>query len=292
MLHKATVLLCDQLDGPSALPAPKCWRRGAARGTWRRWPSRPGRSLTTAPRQLRGGARHQRASMPLYARANNRSPMRQVVEYSEMITLVNLGRAGEARQRLDQKARPGARGTTLRLQHWGPSSTSAWRRASIASTPTRSQCAIAALRSPAPRPARPDRLGPLAALRPGPRLAPPPRAYDARGHQARARHALLWTWMEATPPKRRDPTLPSATKTSTSSPSTDRPRPTPAKVSFAKTSSGVTARAARTGGLPVARVWWRMTLRLHGKPSTSSSRRRRRRACCQRFEAYAMAVAA
>src|SRR5438309_258850 len=40
---------------------------------------------------------HQRAAMTLYARSNAKSPMRQVVEYAEIITLVNLGRVGEAR---------------------------------------------------------------------------------------------------------------------------------------------------------------------------------------------------
>ena len=35
---------------------------------------------------------HQRAAMTLYARSNAKSPMRQVVEYAEIITLVNLGR--------------------------------------------------------------------------------------------------------------------------------------------------------------------------------------------------------
>ena len=45
--------------------------------------------------------------------------MRQVVEYAEMITLVNLGRAGEARQRSRPEAGQGARGDYLRLQHWG-----------------------------------------------------------------------------------------------------------------------------------------------------------------------------
>src|SRR6201999_1389498 len=65
------------------------------------------------------GLQHQRASMALYACANARSPMRQVVEYAEMITLVNLGRAGEARQRLDQKHGVVPEGDYLRLQHWG-----------------------------------------------------------------------------------------------------------------------------------------------------------------------------
>ena len=62
---------------------------------------------------------HQRAAMTLYARGNAKSPMRQVVEYAEIITLVNLGRVGEARQRFDQKQGKVPEGDYLRMQHWG-----------------------------------------------------------------------------------------------------------------------------------------------------------------------------
>jgi tetratricopeptide (TPR) repeat protein len=61
---------------------------------------------------------HQRAAMALYARSRRRSPMRQVVEYAEVITLVNLDRVGEARQRLDQKHGKVPDGDYLRMQHW------------------------------------------------------------------------------------------------------------------------------------------------------------------------------
>jgi tetratricopeptide (TPR) repeat protein len=62
---------------------------------------------------------HQRAAMTLYAKSNTRSPMRQVVEYAEIFTLVNLGRVGEARQRFDQKQGKVPEGDYLRMQHWG-----------------------------------------------------------------------------------------------------------------------------------------------------------------------------
>ena len=42
-----------------------------------------------------------------------------MVEYAEIITLVNLGRVGEARQRFDQKQGKVPEGDYLRMQHWG-----------------------------------------------------------------------------------------------------------------------------------------------------------------------------
>ena len=59
--------------------------------------------------------------------------MRQVVEYAEITTLVNLGRVGEARQRLEQKQGEVPEGDYLRLQHWVRSCTCAWPRASTGS---------------------------------------------------------------------------------------------------------------------------------------------------------------
>jgi hypothetical protein len=119
LLHKATVLLVhDQLDEAEAL-----LRKVLA--SWRC----PRHMAALAEQNLgavynrRGNFEealaHQRAAMTLYARGNNKSPMRQVVEYAEMITLVNLGRVGEARQRLDQKHGVVPEGDYLRLQHWG-----------------------------------------------------------------------------------------------------------------------------------------------------------------------------
>jgi hypothetical protein len=119
MLHKATVLLVhDQLDEAEAL-----LRKVLA--SWR-----CPRHLKALAEQNLGvvyGRRgdfeealvHQRAAMALYARSSRRTPMRQVVEYAEVITLVNLGRVGEARQRLLQKHGEVPTGDYLRLQHWG-----------------------------------------------------------------------------------------------------------------------------------------------------------------------------
>ncbi len=62
---------------------------------------------------------HQRNSLVLYARMRRKNPMRQLAEYSEEVTLVNLGRTGEARQRFDARAGEGPPvGDYLRLQHW------------------------------------------------------------------------------------------------------------------------------------------------------------------------------
>jgi hypothetical protein len=47
---------------------------------------------------------HQRNALVLYARMRRKNPMRQLAEYSEEVTLVNLGRTGEARQRFDARA--------------------------------------------------------------------------------------------------------------------------------------------------------------------------------------------
>jgi tetratricopeptide (TPR) repeat protein len=119
MLHKATVLLVhDQLDEAEAL-------LNKVLASWRcpRHVAALAEQNLGAVYNRRGNFEealaHQRASMALYARSNNKSPMRQVVEYGEMITLVNLGRAGEARQRLDQKHGKVPEGDYLRLQHWG-----------------------------------------------------------------------------------------------------------------------------------------------------------------------------
>jgi len=62
---------------------------------------------------------HQRNALVLYARMRRKNPMRQLTEYAEVVTLVNLGRTGEARQRFDARAGEGAPiGDYLRLQHW------------------------------------------------------------------------------------------------------------------------------------------------------------------------------
>jgi hypothetical protein len=62
---------------------------------------------------------HQRAALVLYTRMRRKNPMRQLTEYAEVVTLVNLGRTGEARQRFDARAGDGAPiGDYLRLQHW------------------------------------------------------------------------------------------------------------------------------------------------------------------------------
>ncbi len=62
---------------------------------------------------------HQRAALVLYARMRRKNPMRQLTEYAEAVTLVNLGRTGEARQRFDARIGEGAPvGDYLKLQHW------------------------------------------------------------------------------------------------------------------------------------------------------------------------------
>jgi tetratricopeptide (TPR) repeat protein len=119
MLHKATVLLVhDQLDEAEALlrkvlSSWRCPRHVAALAEQNLG------AVYNRRGNFEEALAHQRASMTLYARGNAKSPMRQVVEYAEMITLVNLGRIGEARQRLDQKHGVVPEGDYLRLQHWG-----------------------------------------------------------------------------------------------------------------------------------------------------------------------------
>jgi hypothetical protein len=56
--------------------------------------------------------------MQIYALKRRRSAMARLVEYSEVTTLVNLGRVGEARQRLEQRKSEPVRGDYLRLQFW------------------------------------------------------------------------------------------------------------------------------------------------------------------------------
>jgi hypothetical protein len=119
MLHKATVLLVhDQLDEAEALlrKVLSSWRcpkhvRALAEQNLGAVYNRRG--------NFEEALAHQRAAMAIYARTSGRSPMGRVVEYAEIITLVNLGRVGEARQRLDQKHGQVPKGDYLRLQHWG-----------------------------------------------------------------------------------------------------------------------------------------------------------------------------
>jgi hypothetical protein len=63
---------------------------------------------------------HQRTAMELYAKSGRRgrSAMARLVEYSEITTLVNLGRVGEARQRLEERLKNPPRGNYLQLQAW------------------------------------------------------------------------------------------------------------------------------------------------------------------------------
>jgi hypothetical protein len=63
--------------------------------------------------------RHQRIAMQLYAKASllgSRRPLVRVVEYAEVMTLVNLNRVGEARHRLERLQMP--QGDYLRVLHW------------------------------------------------------------------------------------------------------------------------------------------------------------------------------
>ncbi len=59
----------------------------------------------------------QRTAMTIYARLRSKSVFARTIAYSEVITLVNLDRVGEARQRLEQRG-PIPDGDYLRLQHW------------------------------------------------------------------------------------------------------------------------------------------------------------------------------
>jgi hypothetical protein len=61
---------------------------------------------------------HQRAAMTLHARSRKPALFARTVEYAEITTLVNLGRVGEARQRLEQKHGQVPAGDYLLIQHW------------------------------------------------------------------------------------------------------------------------------------------------------------------------------
>jgi hypothetical protein len=118
MLQKATLLLAhDRLDEAEAL----------LRQVLSSWP-RPRALRALAEQNLAAVAArrgdfeaaliHQRAAMQIYALGRRRSPMARLVEYAEVTTLVNLGRVGEARQRLEQRHADVPRGDYLRLQFW------------------------------------------------------------------------------------------------------------------------------------------------------------------------------
>ncbi len=119
LLHKATVLLVhDQLDEAEALlrkvlASWRCPRHVAALAEQNLG------AVYSRRANFEEALLHQRAAMTLYARSNARSPMRQVVEFTEIVTLVNLGRVGEARQRFDGKAGKVPEGDYLRMQYWG-----------------------------------------------------------------------------------------------------------------------------------------------------------------------------
>jgi hypothetical protein len=60
---------------------------------------------------------HLRTALGLHARFRRRPALARLTEYAEIVTLVNLDRVAEARQRLDGK-RPVPTGNYLKLQHW------------------------------------------------------------------------------------------------------------------------------------------------------------------------------
>jgi tetratricopeptide (TPR) repeat protein len=60
---------------------------------------------------------HQRKAMELYAQMRRKSLFAHTVGYAEITTLINLGRVGEARQRLEQKGKT-PEGDYLKVQHW------------------------------------------------------------------------------------------------------------------------------------------------------------------------------
>ncbi len=119
-LQKATVLIAhDRLDEAEALLAQVA----------RSWP-RPKSARALIEQNLaairarrgdfEGALSHQRAAMELYARSGRRgrTAMARLVEYAEITTLVNLGRVGEARHRLDERLKTPANGNYLQLQAW------------------------------------------------------------------------------------------------------------------------------------------------------------------------------
>ena len=124
-----------------------------------------------------------------------------MVEYAEIITLVNLGRAGEARQRFDQKQGKVPEGDYLRMQHWGAElyvclAEGEHRLDPRAAAPVRHRGAQDHRRGGA---ARADGVGALEA-----RATPTRRgtccseAYDRRqGVRLERALPLLWSWMEA-----------------------------------------------------------------------------------------------
>ena len=61
---------------------------------------------------------HQRAAIALHNRWGRRSPFAAIVEYGEILTLVNLGRVGEARVLFGQRHPKVPAGDYLRLHHW------------------------------------------------------------------------------------------------------------------------------------------------------------------------------
>jgi len=61
---------------------------------------------------------HHRAALALYRRRNRRRPQARMVEYQEIVTLVNLDRAAEARRIFGERHGKVPDGNYLRVQHW------------------------------------------------------------------------------------------------------------------------------------------------------------------------------
>lgn len=121
LLQKATLLLAhDRLDEAEVLlnrvltswPRPRALRALAEQNLG---------AVCARRGDFEGALTHQRAAMSIYATSSRRrrnSPMARLVEYAEVSTLVNLGRVGEARQRLEQRRDHVPPGNYLKLQFW------------------------------------------------------------------------------------------------------------------------------------------------------------------------------
>ncbi len=120
LLQKATVLIAhDRLDEAEALLArvARTWPRPKSA---RAFIEQNLAAISGRRGDFEAALGHQRAAMEMYARAGRRgrSAMARLVEYAEITTLVNLGRVGEARQRLEERLAHPPEGNYLKLQAW------------------------------------------------------------------------------------------------------------------------------------------------------------------------------
>lgn len=120
LLQRATVLIAhDRLDEAEEILArvAKSWPRPKSA---RALIEQNLAAISARRSDFESALGHQRAAMELYARSGRRgrTAMARLVEYAEITTLVNLGRTGEARHRLDERLKKPAQGNYLLLQAW------------------------------------------------------------------------------------------------------------------------------------------------------------------------------